>query len=101
MPKKWRNNWKFTGTDTEADMRDNILLTLGNLTIITQSLNASIRDANWPTKCKGQGEKGGLRKYADGIETLSKYLSLDEWSEQTIGERAADLAQYALTCWKA
>lgn len=99
MPKKWRNNWEFTGTDAEADMRDSILLTLGNLTIITQSLNASIRDADWSTKRDGQGEKGGLRKYADGIEMLSKYLSLDEWNETTIEERAEDLTQYALHCW--
>ncbi len=100
MPKKWRNNWKFSGSEAEADIRDGTLLTLGNLTIITQSLNASIRDADWTTKRAGQGDKGGLRKYADGIETLSKYLSIDEWNEATIGQRAEDLAKLALDCWK-
>lgn len=100
MPKKWRNNWKFSGSEAEADLRDGILLTLGNLTIITQSLNASIRDADWATKRAGQGDKGGLLKYADGIETLSKCLSMDEWNEDTIAERAEELSKLALECWK-
>lgn len=99
MPKKWRNNWKFSGSAADADLRDSILLTLGNLTIITQSLNASIRDADWATKRAGRGDKGGLQKYADGIETLSKYLSVVEWDEDTIAERARELSRLALGCW--
>lgn len=99
MPKKWRNNWKFSGSTADADLRDGILLTLGNLTIITQSLNASIRDADWATKRAGQGDKGGLQKYADGIETLSKYLSVVEWDEDAIAERAQELSRLALDCW--
>lgn len=99
MPKKWRNNWKFSGGEVEANLRDRTLLVLGNLTIITQSLNASIRDADWVTKKVGQGDKGGLQKYADGIETLSKYLNLDEWDEAAIGQRAEDLSKLALACW--
>lgn len=101
MPKKWRNNWKVEDESFDAAHRDQVLLTLGNLTIITQALNASIRDANWQTKKTGIGSKGGLIKYADGIETLSGYLSLDEWNEDRIYERATYLAENALKIWKA
>ena len=101
MPKKWRNKWKQEDEFFDADRRDWVLLTLGNLTIITQSLNASIRDADWATKKAGSGSKGGLIKYADGIETLSDYLALDEWNEDKIYERAAYLADKALQIWKA
>lgn len=101
MPKKWRNNWAFDGTTAEAEARDRTLLTLGNLTIITQSLNASIRDADWPTKKAGKGDKGGLRKYSEGIETLADYLDLDVWNEDKIFQRAEDLAAKALEVWKA
>jgi hypothetical protein len=69
------------------------------LTIITQALNASIRDADWPTKKSGQGKKGGLKKYADGIETLSPYLDADIWDEAAIQDRASDLAKEALKVW--
>lgn len=101
MPKKWRNKWQHEDEFIDADRRDQVLLTLGNLTIITQPLNASIRDADWTTKKNGAGSKGGLSKYADGIEILSHYLSLDEWNEDRIYERAAYLAEKALVIWKA
>lgn len=101
MPKKWRNKWKVDDENFDAEHRDWVLLTLGNLTIITQSLNASIRDADWKTKKNGTGSKGGLIKYADGIETLSDYLALDEWNEERIYERATYLAENALKIWKA
>jgi len=100
MPKKWRNNWTFAGTTAEEEKRDQILLTLGNLTIITQALNASIRDADWATKRFGKGEKGGLLKYAEGIETIYEYLNGDVWDEKSIYKRAEDLAAKALEVWK-
>lgn len=100
MPKKWRNHWDFEGSLTEKEARDRILLTLGNLTIITQSLNASIRDAAWEKKKKGDGSKGGLELYAAGLETLSNFLTLDEWNENTINDRAEYLASTALKVWK-
>lgn len=100
MPKKWRNNWTFFGDSNEAETRDNVLLTLGNLTIITQSLNSSIRDAEWSVKKSGRDEKGGLRKYAEGIELLSPFLDLDDWNETAIHNRADCLATKALSTWQ-
>lgn len=99
MPKKWRNHWVFSGDKVAADLRDRKLLTLGNLTIITQALNASIRDSDWKTKKSGQGDKGGLLKYADGIETLSAFLDADVWDEITIQKRAEYLSMKALEIW--
>lgn len=99
MPKKWRNHWAFSGDNAAADFRDRKLLTLGNLTIITQALNASIRDSDWSTKKSGKGDKGGLRKYAEGIETFSAYLELDVWDEAAIQDRAAYLSTKALEIW--
>jgi hypothetical protein len=100
MPKKWRNNWAKTSSEEEALKRDRTLLTLGNLAIITQALNASIQDANWPTKKAGQGDKGGLRKYSEGIETLSQFLDADGWDEASIEKRADFLADQAIVIWK-
>jgi uncharacterized protein with ParB-like and HNH nuclease domain len=99
MPKKWRNHWAFSGDKATADFRDRKLLTLGNLTIITQALNASIRDSDWATKKSGRGDRGGLRKYAEGIETLSAYLDADVWDENKILDRASYLSYKALEAW--
>ena len=63
MPKKWKNNWPQCATEKLAEERDSILLTLGNLDIITQSLNSSIRDADWETKKKEKNlETRGFRQ---------------------------------------
>ncbi len=100
MPKKWENYWDEVGTEQGRLERDRLLLTLGNLTIITSSLNTSIRDANWKDKKKGKKDKEGLNKYASGIETFSEFLEKSEWSENVIIERAKFLFQEATTVWK-
>ena len=96
MPKKWRNHWPMP---SDPEHRDWMLLTLGNLAIITSSLNASIRDANWNTKKNGTGTKDGLMKYAVGLETLSDFLKYDEWNEDHITERAEWLYEHAADIW--
>jgi len=100
MPKKWENNWGKLSNQDDKTRRNRKLLTLGNLTIITQSLNASLRDANWTVKRKGKGDKHGLNTYSAGLETISQYLTLDEWNEQTIEERAEFLNEKAKEVWK-
>lgn len=100
MPKKWENNWMKTSNKEEQDLRNRKLLTLGNLAIITQSLNSSIRDANWKTKKKGKDKKGGLSTYSSGIKTLMPFLDLEEWNENEIQKRADFLYNEALKIWK-
>lgn len=100
MPKKWKNHWVFSGDEIAIDARNRKLLSLGNLTIITQSLNASIRDADWKTKKLGRANKGGLIKYAEGIETLSPYLKNNEWDENAIHLRALNLSEQAIKIWR-
>ena len=99
MPKKWRNNWLPCANEEEARNRDSKLLTLGNLAIITQSLNASIRDAAWSVKKAGKGAKPGLNICASGLVTLHDALSLDEWNEEKISLRADWLFQKAEEIW--
>jgi len=100
MPKKWENNWGMLDKPEDIAERNKKLLTLGNLAIITQSLNASIRDASWKIKVDGKGEKKpGLKHFSGGIETLSPYLELEVWNEQEIQERAEKLFKEAIGTW--
>ena len=98
MPKKWRNNWT-TPTDNSEEDRDKILLTLGNLAIIPQPLNSSIRDANWTIKLEGKNAKTGLKVNAAGLITMHNTLTKTVWDEATINERAEELSNLALTVW--
>lgn len=99
MPKKWRNNWPACKNDDLAKERDAKLLTLGNLAIITQSLNASIRDADWNTKKSGKNNKPGLNISAAGLATINDALSKNEWNEEEIDIRANWLYKKALAIW--
>ena len=96
MPKKWRNNW---GTAIDPDKRDYMLQTLGNMAIITSSLNSAIRDAYWSKKLVGTSSKGGLKKYATGLVTMEAALNSTEWNEDYISERADWLADKANEVW--
>lgn len=100
MPKKWRNKWDPCVTQDLEKKRDSKLLTLGNLAIITQSLNASIRDSDWKTKKEGKKNKPGLNICAAGLITLHDALSKDVWNEDEIKKRANWLSEEAIKFWK-
>ena len=100
MPKKWTNHWGMPTDQTLVDERNHKILTLGNLTIITQALNTSIRDADWNTKKIGHGTgKAGLEKYAEGIDIFSSFLARTIWDEKAIEDRAAFLYEKAVEVW--
>jgi uncharacterized protein with ParB-like and HNH nuclease domain len=99
MPKKWENNWGKLENKIDKDNRNRKLKTLGNLAIITQSLNASIRDSDWDTKKHGKNSKQGLNHFSAGIETLAPYLELDEWNEGEIQKRCEFLYEKAISIW--
>lgn len=99
MLKKWRNKWGALD-DEAATRRDRKLLTLGNLAIITHSLNASIRDTDWPTKKQGKGYKDGLALCAAGLATMAGALEKESWDEGDIADRAEWLADKALEVWR-
>lgn len=100
VPKKWENHWGKLSNQEDRIKHNRKLLTLGNLTTITQALNSTIRDANRTVKRKGKADKKGLTTYSAGLETMSQYLTLDEWNEQTIEERANFLFNKAKDIWK-
>ena len=100
MPKKWRNNWAACDTEAQSRQRDSILLTLGNLAIIPQSLNASIRDSSWDAKKAGKGVNNpGLSVCAAGLTTMHDALQKDTWDEDEIALRAEWLYEQARSLW--
>ena len=101
MPKKWENNWPKCEKEEDRITRNSKLLTLGNLAIIPQALNASIRDADWQTKRCGKGQdKPGLIACANGLLTLTDALTKEIWNEEEIDKRAQWLYEQATFLWK-
>ena len=100
MPKKWKNHWAGCATEEAEKERDSILLTLGNLAIIPQTLIAFVRDADWETKKAGKKDKPGLKICAAGLRTLQDVLDKDIWNEDEIKSRAEWLYEEAAKLWK-
>ena len=97
MPKQWRNNWNGDNlVNDQAKQRDNLILTLGNLTLITKQLNSSIRDSGWVAKKNGNVRNHGLMEYAQGIEIFSKYMQRENWDEDSVTERGQELFRYSV-----
>ncbi|MCP4805947.1 MAG: DUF262 domain-containing protein [Proteobacteria bacterium] len=99
MPKKWRNKWAPLADQAAIDNRNRLLLTLGNLTLLTSSLNSGIRDSTWETKKNGNGRRHGLLVYGRGLSIFDQDLELDTWDEGAIRARARRLAEQAITTW--
>jgi len=100
MPKKWRNNWPACVNEDLEKERDAKLLTLGNLAIIPQSLNAAIRDSSWKIKKTGTNSNNpGLAICASGLYTLHDALQKEVWNENEIDARAEWLYKKAKMLW--
>ena len=99
MPQKWMTNWSLP-EGGDADLRIHLVRTLGNCTMITQSLNSTISNDQWSVKLEGKNNKGGLKAYANGLLTLDGVLTLEEWNEDRIVERSKKLAEIACRVWK-
>jgi len=76
MPQKWEEYWrdipkkyKADGsemTDEEARMdRNDKINWIGNMTLLTSSLNAALRNYDFERKMKGHGRKKGIISYAE------------------------------------
>lgn len=98
MPKKWKQHWALNPNFTVPE-REARILTLGNLAMITSGLNKSIRNYDWKTKKEGKNNRPGLNTFANGINTIHPYLSLNNWDEYSIEERANKLAELANQKW--
>lgn len=100
MPKKWaETSWPLTN-GYDAETRNERLATLGNLSILPTKLNVSISNRAWEVKLNGNGQRKGLRYYATGIETLSRWLESENWDERKIEERAKWLFDKAHNLWQ-
>jgi len=96
LPRGWRTNWPVEGAADEAD-RDDHVHRLGNLTLLTGSLNASVSNSAW------LGEKG-KRAAVDrhDVFLMNRAVvarSVGGWDESLIDERTAELTKAFLETW--
>ena len=94
MPQKWRTAWPL-GSDASAEseqLRDMVVHTAGNLTLVTSAFNGSVSNGPWSAK------KSEFAKQAR-LEINRAVGESENWDEQSIGQRAAELAALAAEIW--
>ena len=92
MPQKWQAHWPI-GNQTEEE-READIQTIGNLTLLTTKLNASVSNGPWAAK------SGELTKH-DVLLINKQVQELGEggWNEELIKARTASLIQTMTQIW--
>ena len=99
MPQRWGQHWPLAG-DESASERDAIVQTLGNLTLVSESLNPSLSNAGWGGE---KGKRQALLKYSS-IKLTSEIIELADqdgghWTESLIEDRTSTLIEEILAIW--
>lgn len=112
MPKKWTDNWLdvkcykynditksfnelITSSEEARQNRDEMIQSLGNMTLLSSALNKSLSNKSFECKIKGDGKHDGFDVYASSlsvnkkiIDTYNKYKT---WNEKNIHNREVEL----------
>lgn len=96
MPQKWEDHWPVSDLAAEIDRRDHIHR-LGNLTLLTTSLNSSVSNGPW---LGDRGKRVKLREH--DVFLLNRRIedvSADGWDETLIDQRTTTLINALLRTW--
>ena len=74
------------------EKRKEAIKQFGNLTLVTQPLNADLSNAGWILKKKKLSEHTKIAMNRDLLE-------YEDWNEETIRQRGEELFEYALRIW--
>lgn len=107
MPVTWETHWPLPDgrmsknlqdrllgdePDPDADRRDQLIHTIGNLTLLTQPLNSSLQNGAWIDKQPEITKQSALALNRE-------FLDYPEWNEARIEERGRNLLTHALEIW--
>jgi hypothetical protein len=117
MPQKWEQYWTdlpekcdasggIMGPDDAKTDRYQKVYWLGNMTLLTSSLNSALRNYEFQKKMAGDGRKKGIKAYAtlsitkdDIVEPFDRGDTI--WDETKIAKRTDELSKEVLGLWGA
>jgi len=93
LPQKWSDHWPVA-SEVAAEQRGAHVHRLGNLTLLTTSLNSKVSNGPWHAK------RNGLQAH-DTLLLNSRLLSdvTGDWDEDGIANRSDAMIDLALTIW--
>ncbi|MCK8432131.1 DUF262 domain-containing protein [Streptomyces sp. D2-8] len=104
MPQSWRDNWPPLENDPlEGADRDELVHTLGNLTLVTARLNPALGNMPWREKRQWLSEHSLLRLTHGSLLNPPPAVGISDWAsnwdEDRIRARGKYLASLALSMW--
>ncbi|KRF05308.1 hypothetical protein ASH00_13075 [Arthrobacter sp. Soil782] len=97
MPQKWRKHWPAELTEDQEAERDRTIQQLGNLTIVTQSLNSKVSNGPWRTKRDHFLNSDDVLITKDAMRIAGE----GSWSEREIIARTNQMIEQILNIWPA
>lgn len=94
MPQEWRSAWQGEDFDESGTDRDVLVHMLGNLTLVTQSLNSKVSNSAWGTKKDAFREHTTLLLTADVVNANGEH-----WDAEEIHLRSTTLANEVISIW--
>lgn len=91
LPQAWEANWPVDGLAAATERAEHVHR-LGNLTLLTTSLNSAASNSGWASK------RGHLEKH--DVFLLNRNIrGIDEWNEAVIDQRTAEMTKALLQVW--
>lgn len=104
MPKKYKPDGSEMSIEEASKDRNEKINWIGNMTLLTSSLNSALRNYDFEKKMNGEGRKKGIRAYAslsitkdDIVEPYDK--GDKNWDEDKIIKRTNKLEKEIMEIW--
>ncbi len=95
LPQEWRANWREL--DSDENSRDDLVHTLGNLTLVTRALNSRLSNAAW---LGASGKREALAEHDTLLLTRRVVRDGGErWTDAHIVDRTEELIEAILEIW--
>lgn len=93
MPRRWQMNWALPSTMTDVE-RDQLVHTIGNLTLLTGKLNSKVSNSGWGAKKAALIEHDVLKVNVDLLGAAG-----DAWTDEKVRSRTLALIGDVLAIW--
>ena len=95
LPQEWEEHWPLPGElaiEEATKRREQLMHTVGNLTLVTESLNPAMSNGPWKSK------KAALAEHCS-MAMNRKLVAMDDWSDVAIENRSKELFILAKQIW--
>ncbi|MDE8650000.1 DUF262 domain-containing protein [Rhodococcus qingshengii] len=94
LPQKWQTHWPVSGLEAEVARSEHVHR-LGNLTLLSKSLNSSVSNGPWT------GEKGKRSRIVEHDVFLinRSFLDAQSWDENAVDARTESMIGALLITW--